>query len=86
MTTALRILDELVFVGEPANGGTSIGESVQYKLHTDSGRATDMGRRVGSGAASRIGNGASQSGTIDSHVPLPTLGSYLDAMTVTVTY
>jgi spore coat protein U-like protein len=86
VTTGLSTLDEMVFVGEPTDASTSISESVQYKLCKDSGHATDRGETVGSDVANGIRNGASQSGTVCGHVPPPTLGSYLDAMTVTVTY
>ena len=62
-------------------------EAVQYRLYTDSKHATSWGHMVD--MASKIGSGASQSRTIYGRIPTqttPTLGSYLDAMTVTVTY
>jgi spore coat protein U-like protein len=89
MTTGLGILTEVTFVEEPANATCSTGETVQYKLHTASGRAMNRSTTVGTDTVSKIGNGASQSRAIRGHVPpqtMPTLGSYLDAMTVTVTY
>jgi spore coat protein U-like protein len=49
----------------------------------------NRGNTVGTDTVGKIGDGASQSRTICGHVPpqtTPTLGSYLDAMTVTVTY
>jgi len=89
MTTGLGILTEVAFVEEPANATTFAGATVQYKLYTASGHAMNRGNTVGADTVSKIGNGASQSRTICGHVPpqtTPTLGSYLDAMTVTVTY
>ena len=89
ITTGLGILADVAFVEEPANATTFAGETVQYKLYTASGHPTNRGKTVGADTVSKIGNGASQSRMIYGHVPpqtTPTLGSYLDAMTVTVTY
>jgi spore coat protein U domain-containing protein, fimbrial subunit CupE1/2/3/6 len=87
MTTGLDILSEVAFVEQPANATTSAGETIQYKLYMASGNAMNWGNTVGTGTVGTIGDGASQSRTI--YVPpqtTPTVGSYLDAMTVTVTY
>jgi spore coat protein U-like protein len=89
MTTGLDILTEAAFVEQPANATTLTGEIVQYKLYTASGRAMNRGNTVATGTVGKIGDGTSQFRTICGHVPpqtTPTLGSYLDAMTVTVTY
>jgi len=70
MTTGLGVPTGLGFAGEPATPITS-------------------GHMVGKDTTSRIRNGASQSLTNDGHMapqPPPAPGSYLDAMTVTVTY
>jgi len=89
MTTGLGVLTGLAFAGEPATPITSIKETVRYKLHTDSGRMTNWGYMVGKDTVSRIRNGASPFRTNDGHIApqtTPAPGSYLDAMTVTVTY
>ena len=70
MTTGLGVRTGLALAGEPAMPTTS-------------------GHMVGKGLVSRIRNGASQFPTNDGHIApqtAPAPGSYLDAMTVTVTY
>jgi spore coat protein U-like protein len=89
MTAELGILNGAAFIGEPASAVTSISESVQYKRGEDLRYTTRGGGLVGSDAVNRTGGDASQSCTMYGRIPAqttPALGSYLDAMTVTVTY
>jgi spore coat protein U-like protein len=69
--------------------GTNSSATVQYKLYTDPGHATNWGNTVGNDTASKIGNGASQSYTIYGRIPpqtTPAPDTYSDTVTVTVTY
>ena len=89
MTTGLGLVTGLGFVGEPATPITSISETVRYKLHTNSGHMTNWGHTVGNDTVMRSGETASRSPTSHGQVApqmTPAPGSYLDAMTVTVTY
>src|SRR5690349_21392447 len=68
---------------------SSGGNSVNYSLYSDSGRATNWGNTVGTDTVSATGNGAAQSYTVYGRVPsqsTPAPGAYTDTITVTVTY
>jgi spore coat protein U-like protein len=69
--------------------GTSSSATVQYKLYTDPGHATNWGNTVGTDTVHTTGNGASQSHTIYGRIPpqtTPKPDTYSDTVTVTVTY
>ena len=88
-TMGLGVPNGLAFAGETATLITSLSESIRYKLRTDSGRMTSWGDLVSNDTERGIGDRASQSQRGDGHVSrqtTPASGSYLDAMTVTVTY
>ena len=64
-------------------------EFVDYQLFSDSGRATNWGNSVGTDTVSDTGDGAAQDHTIYGRVPVqstPSAGTYLDTVTVTVTF
>src|SRR3954454_6397225 len=68
---------------------TSGGNTVNYSLYTDAGRATLWGNTVGTDTVAATGNGAAQSYTVYGRVPsqtTPAPGTYTDTITVTVTY
>jgi spore coat protein U-like protein len=68
---------------------TGAGGTVDYSLYQDAPRAILWGDSVGTNTVSGTGNGAAQSYTVYGRVPpqtTPAAGSYLDTITVTVTY
>ena len=63
--------------------------TVDYKLFTDSGHATNWGNAVGTDTSSKTGDGASHTYTVYGRIPAqttPAPGTYADLVTVTVTY
>ena len=69
-------------------GGASNNEYIPYNLFSDSNRATAIG--MGTTAYSGKGTGAPQTVNVYGRIPagstLPSAGSYVDTVTVTVTY
>lgn len=68
---------------------TSGGATVNYSLYTDAGRTTVWGDTIGTDTVAATGNGASQSYTVFGRVPpqtTPAPATYVDTITVTVTY
>jgi spore coat protein U-like protein len=69
--------------------GSGSSATVQYKLYTDPGHATNWGNTVNTDTVHATGNGASQSYTIYGRIPpqtTPAPDTYSDTVTVTVTY
>jgi spore coat protein U-like protein len=68
---------------------TNGSNTINYSLHTDSGRSTVWGNTVGTDTVSATGSGASQAYTVYGRVPMqttPAAATYTDTITVTVTY
>ena len=69
-------------------GGATSDEFIPYNLFSDSNRATAIG--IATTAYSGTGNGAPQTVNVYGRIPagstLPSAGSYVDTVTVTVTY
>jgi len=64
-------------------------EFVNYQMFSDSGRSSNWGDVVGTDTVASTGNGAAQIHTIYGRVPVqstPSAGTYLDTVTVTVTF
>ncbi|MCU4363291.1 MULTISPECIES: Csu type fimbrial protein [Acinetobacter] len=69
-------------------GGATSNEYIPYNLFSDTGRATAIG--IATSAYSGTGTGNVQTVNVYGRIPagttLPSAGSYLDTVTVTVTY
>ncbi|MFW1762453.1 spore coat U domain-containing protein [Acinetobacter calcoaceticus] len=69
-------------------GGATSNEYIPYNLYSDSGHATAIG--IATTAYSGTGSGAVQTVNVYGRIPagstLPSAGSYLDTVTITVTY
>lgn len=69
-------------------GGASNNEYIPYNLFSDTNRSTAIG--IATTAYSGTGNGAPQAVNVYGRIPagstLPSAGSYVDTVTVTVTY
>lgn len=67
------------------NGGATVG----YQMYSNAGRTTNWGDTVGTDTVAATGNGAVQTHTIYGRVApqtTPAPGTYVDTVTVTVTY
>jgi spore coat protein U domain-containing protein, fimbrial subunit CupE1/2/3/6 len=63
--------------------------TVQYSLYSDSGRTTNWGNTIGTDTVVSSGTGATQSFTVYGRIPpqtTPAPDTYIDTITVTVTY
>ena len=63
--------------------------TVQYKLYSDSSRTVNWGNVVGTATVAGTGNGSSQTLTVYGQVPVQTTpqpATYIDTVTITVTY
>ncbi len=69
-------------------GGATSNEYIPYNLYSDTGRATAIG--IATTAYSGTGSGAVQTVNVYGRIPagsaLPSAGSYVDTVTITVTY
>jgi len=65
------------------------GNTVDYKMFSDSGRTTNWGDTVNTDTVNATGSGSDQAYTIYGRVPpqaTPPVGNYTDTVTITVTY
>jgi spore coat protein U-like protein len=68
---------------------TNGGNTINYSLYRDVGRAQVWGTTIGTDTVSATGNGSAQSHTVYGRVPAqttPAPATYTDTVTVTVTY
>jgi spore coat protein U domain-containing protein, fimbrial subunit CupE1/2/3/6 len=69
--------------------GGPTNETIAYSIYSDSGYSTNWGNTVGTDTVASTGTGASQSFTVYGRIPpqtTPSPGTYIDTVTVTVTY